>query len=165
MMDSIRGWLMALIAAATMCALADGLMPAGPVKGVGKVVCAMVLMCAILSPVARLDLTAGQVWVEEYFDVLEREREELSGQVDEQMKGVIEREYAAYIEDKAAQLGISCAVTAESQADGEGLWVPYRIRVTGPLSDAEQSRLSQLIQEDLGVPPERQSYIPEGVAP
>lgn len=165
MIDGVRNWLMAVIAASALCALADGLMPAGPVKGVGKVVCAMVLMCAVLSPVARLDLTAGQRWVEEYFHGLEQERKELSGQVDEQMKVVIEREYAAYIEDKAAQMGITCTVLVESRMDEEGLWVPDRIRVRGPLSDVEQSRLSQLIYEDLGVHPERQSYTLEGDAP
>ena len=165
MMDGVRSWLMALIAASALCALADGLMPAGPVKGVGKVVCAMVLVCAVLSPVARLDLTAGQRWVEDYFNALEWEREELSGQVDEQMKAVIEREYAAYIEDKAAQMGITCAVSVESRMDGDGLWVPDRIRVSGLLSDVEQSRLGQLIRENLGIPPEKQGYTPEGEKP
>ena len=47
----------------------------------------------------------------------------------------------------------------------EGLYIPDETMVAGPFSDVEQSRLTQMIREDLGVPAERQTYYAEGELP
>ena len=42
----MKQWLMRVIAAAILCTIAQDLSPKGSVKQVGRLVCAMVLLCA-----------------------------------------------------------------------------------------------------------------------
>ena len=58
-MGAVRSWLLTVIAASLICALADALMPPGAVRRVGRLVCGLVLLGAILTPLARLDLSGG----------------------------------------------------------------------------------------------------------
>ena len=137
-------------------------MPPGPGRRVGKLVCGLALLSAVLSPLASLDLDSGRQWLEDYLASLDGRTAELEETVNSQMKGIIEGEYAAYIVDKAAQLGLTCTAQVECQADEDGLFLPVRTRVSGLLSEAGRTQLAQAIQEDLGVPPEGQIYIEEG---
>ena len=86
MMAGVGSWLLSITGASVLCALADGLMPAGPVRRVGRLVCGLVLLAVILAPLAQLDLEGGQRWLEEYHLGLEDRTQELERQVDEQMK-------------------------------------------------------------------------------
>ena len=158
MMDGVRGWLVTIIAACVLCALAESLMPGGPVKRVGRLVCGMVLICAILSPIAGLDLAGGQRWLEEYFVQLKQRETELNQQVNDGMKPIIEERYAAYIVDKAEEMGLHCTVRVSCRMGEDGLYLPEQVQLAGIQSDVEQSRLAQLIEQDLQVPPQRQIY-------
>ena len=164
MMDGIRTWLLAIIAASILCALAERVMPPGPVKRVGGLTCGLVLLWTILTPVARPDRGAGRAWLEDYLAALEQREMELSDQVDQGRKVLIEQEYAAYIVDKAAEWELNCTARVKCRAE-EGLYIPDETMVAGPFSDVEQSRLTQMIREDLGVPAERQTYYAEGELP
>ena len=164
MMDGIRTWLLAIIAASILCALAERVMPPGPVKRVGGLTCGLVLLWTILTPVARPDLGAGRAWLEDYLAALEQRETELSDQVDQGRKVLIEQEYAAYIVDKAAEWELNCTARVKCRVE-EGLYIPDETMVAGPFSDVEQSRLTQMIREDLGVPAERQTYSAEGELP
>jgi len=157
MIEGVRAWLLAVIAAAVMCSAAQALMPSGAVKQVGKLVCGLALLCVVLSPAVEMDLEGGQRWLEDYAQSLERQKEELKNQVDGGMKSIIEGEYAAYIVDKATKLGLSCDVKVTCREE-EGVFLPDRAYVTGALTREAQASLSQAIQQDLGIPPERQSY-------
>ena len=157
MMAGVGSWLLSITGASVLCALADGLMPAGPVRRVGRLVCGLVLLAVILAPLAQLDLEGGQRWLEEYHLGLEDRTQELERQVDEQMKTIIEQEYAAYIVDKAAELGISCQVTVETVQDGD-YPVPETVTVIGELDMAQQEALKRQIETDFAIPAQRQYY-------
>ena len=125
----------------------------------------LVVLAVILAPLAQLDLEGGQRWLEEYHLGLEDRTQELERQVDEQMKTIIEQEYAAYIVDKAAELGLTCTARVSCRAGEEGLFLPERAEVSGFLTEGERERLSLVIQEDLGIPEEEQAYVEEGELP
>lgn len=165
MMEAVRSWLLTVIAASLICALADALMPPGAVRRVGRLVCGLVLLWAILSPLARLDLSDGRRWLEDYLASLENREAELTETVNGQMKVIIEQEYGAYIVDKAAQLGLTCGVRVECRLSEEGLYLPLRARVSGALTEREQAQIAQIIREDLGVPESEQLYITEEDTP
>ena len=78
MMAGLRSWLLALVAASLICALADALMPKGAVKRVGRLVCGLVLASAILSPLAGLDVESGQSWLERHLASVEFQRAALA---------------------------------------------------------------------------------------
>lgn len=157
MIEGVRAWLMAVISAAVLCSAVEALMPSGGVKQVGKLVCGLVLLCVVLSPAVKPDLEEGRRWLEEYAGSVERGKKALEDQVNQGMKVIIEEEYAAYIVDKAARLGVSCTVRVTCREE-EGIFLPDRVRVSGALTREGREALSQSIRQDLGVPPERQSF-------
>lgn len=161
MMGAVRSWLLAVVSVSLLCAVAGALMPQGAVKRVGRLVCGLVLLAAILSPLTELDVEAGQRWLDSYVSGIGRQETELRETVNNQMKTIIEQEYAAYIVDKAAQLGLSCSARVECRETEEGLYLPVRAEVTGPWTVSAQGRLSQILFEDLGVPVQSQIYINE----
>lgn len=165
MTGGLRGWLLAVIAACVLCALAERLMPPGPVKRAGSVTCGLVLVWAVLSPLTSPDLASGQAWLEDYWNSLEQRETELRDQVNKGTKAFIEQEYAAYIVDKAAEWGVRCTARVECRTGEEGLCLPDRTTVTGSLSGEERSRLSRMIREDLDVPEDRQTYCTEEGSP
>jgi stage III sporulation protein AF len=128
-------------------------------------VCGLVLLCAVLGPLARLDISGGQQWLDDYFLQLNLREKELEGQVNEQMKIIIERQYAAYIVDKAAEMGLSCTARVTCRVGEDGLFVPDTTEVALFCTDQEQSRLTQDIAQQLGVPMQRQTYYSEEELP
>ena len=72
-------------------------------------------------------------------------------------KAVIEREYAAYIEDKAAERGLECTAQVTCR-ETDGLLLPWAAAVSGSLPVEEERWLVRTISADLGVPLERQQY-------
>ena len=125
----------------------------------GRLVCGLVLMGAVLSPVAELDVEGGRRWLEDYLASVHSREAELTQTVESQMKVIIEQEYAAYIVDKAAELGWTCTARVTCERSEEGLYLPVRTEVTGPQTAGVPAQLVQSIAEDLGVPKEAQVYI------
>lgn len=154
-MGAVRSWLLTVIGASLICALAGALMPRGAVRRVGKLVCGLVLIGAVLSPIAGLDVEGGQRWLDSYLDAVQNREEELEAAVESRMKVIIEQEYAAYIVDKAAELGWSCTARVECRLSEDGLYLPARAEAAGPLSQDARARLSRIIAEDLGVSEDR----------
>ena len=165
MIEGVRSWLLSVIAVCLLCALADALMPRGPVKKAGRLVCGLVLLCAMLAPLPGLQLETGQAWLEDYFAGLEQQKQNLKETADAGTKGIIEEQYSAYIVDKAKELDLVCQVRVTCRTDADGLTVPDGVEVAGRLSDEEQSRLARIIEEELLVPPERQTYYSEEELP
>ena len=157
----MKTWLMRVIAAAILCTIAQDLSPKGSVKQVGRLVCAMVLLCVVLSPVKTLDMAAGSQWLTNYRATLADSRAALAEQGEEIQMAVIGEKYRAYIEDKGAQLGLNCQAQVDCREEGE-IYVPDRVQVTGDLAQGDWDGLSRCLEEELGVPPERQSFWEEG---
>lgn len=160
MTAGLRSWLLALVAVSLMCALADALMPKGAVKQVGRLVCGLALISAVLTPLASLDVEAGQRWLERHLTSAEFQRAQLEEEVNRQMKVIIEQEYAAYIVDKAAQLGAVCTARTECRQDG-GLYLPFRVEIRGAVPPHLRAELVQTIVRDLGVPEEQIDFSEE----
>ena len=152
MMAGIREWLLSVLAVSLLCAVAGSLMPKGPVKGVGKLVCGLVLAAAVVSPAASLDLSGGRQWLDSWDAGLELREEELKKQVDGEMKTIIQQEYEAYILDKAAQLGAVCTARVECCGEETGVYLPQRVWVGGTLSQGQREELAQALEEELGLP-------------
>ena len=158
MMDGLRTWLLSLMFAAVLCAMARALMPAGPVKRAGNLICGLVMLTAVLAPAARLSPGAAEAWMDQLSAGQTQREEELRQSLNEGMKRIIEQEFAAYIVDKAAEWGLTCTARVTCGETEDGLYLPVRTEVTGPLTQGDRARLTRLIREELGVPEEEQAY-------
>lgn len=152
MMAGIGRWLLGVIAVSILCAGAEALMPEGAVKRVGKLVCGLLLLAALL-PLGR-----DAVWTEaETASAWAPDETELKQAALQLQKAVIEQEYAAYIVDKAAERGLECTAQVTCR-ETDGLLLPWETAVSGSLPAEEETWLVRTISADLGVPAERQQY-------
>ena len=160
-MAGAQQWLLSVLTACVLCALAQAVMPPGPVKGVGRLVCGLVLLCTVLSPLPGLDLEGNARWLDGWLEGLEEQKQALEEELDGERKVIIETSYAAYIVDKAEELGLTCTARVFCREE-DGLYLPHWSEVSSPDSQRAQQALSQVIQQDLGIPLARQSYINQG---
>lgn len=150
-------WLIGVTAAAMLTALARCLMPPGAVQQVGSLVCAMVLLWAVLKPFTPLrQAFIGDFEVTRQTQAMDTK---LTQQHEQLLKSFIEQECEAYIVDKAEQLGIDCGARVVCVTEEEGMWLPETVRVMGELSPQQRRELEQMIAADLGVERDKQEYL------
>lgn len=160
-MELLRTWILSVTASAMVIAGADALMPEGTVKRVGKLTGGLLLVLALLQPLAGLDyqdlydlvntLPAGSIT-----------QESLTRQAMDPMEGIIEAELSAYIAEKGAALGCPCTAQVDCMPGEDGIPVPCRVTVTGAFTPDQKKALQVYITQDLGVGREYQQYISEG---
>lgn len=156
-MDLLRQWLIGITCAAMIVALAEGLMPPGAIRKIGKLTGGLVLLVVIVKPVAALDVTALSRSLTEYKLDLSAYSMDLEKENRELMKTIIEEQSAAYISDKAEALGIQCQVYV--QASEEEDWpVPWTVTVIGSLDSEQRAALEAQIEASFAIPAQRQFY-------
>ncbi len=156
MLELIRQWLIGITCSAMIVALAEALAPPGAVRKAGQLTGGLVLLVAVLQPLVHLDPAALTRSLTEYkldLSLYDTTLEEENGIL---MKSIIEEQSAAYIQDKAAQLGIPCQVRVE--AEGEEWPVPQTVTIAGTLTPDQRAALSRQIEADFAIPEERQCY-------
>ena len=155
MIEFIRSWILGLTGAAAVCAVATLLTPRGPVKGVTRTLCGVVMAAALLSPLLGFDFPAYSLNLSEYRargDALIGRAEEISGAINRRS---IEAELEAYILDKAQTLGAAAdAAKVTVEWSTEGFWFPVAAEIDGGYDAA----LSAFIEGELGIPREAQTW-------
>ena len=160
-MNELRQWILKIVIISMLCAVTEELMPSGGVKRVGKLACGLVILWGMLTPMVQMREYLRSEWEAEYQLRLEQNTKELKEQVEWQRKDIIENKYAAYIVGKAAELGVKCAVQVRCRQGEEGLYFPEYVRLTGEFSDVEQSKMMQILEEELEIPAQGQEYYRE----
>ena len=99
-MSFIREWVFSITLAAMIVALAEGMIPAGPIKRAARILSGLVLMIGILQPVVRADF--DEIYCIANADLkLEIAEQGMGG--DELMKTIIEARLSVYALDKACR--------------------------------------------------------------
>lgn len=157
-MELVRSWLTGIVAAAVVAALADSLIPEGAVKKLGRLTGGLLLLLAVLSPIGALDsrdlteiLLDYRIQSQSYSAALETENAQL-------IKTIIEQETAAYIQDKAAELGIQCRAAVTCTESEDGIACPERVVISGTLTQGQIEQLEHLIEQELAIPADDQIY-------
>ena len=159
-MEFLKSWILGITAAALAAALAQSLTPEGTVKKVGKLVCGLVLLLAVLRPVVRLDPAAlSPDWAA--LGALTQTEAEESGE--EALKILIAKKTGAYIVDKGQSLGCRVTRAAVTVAEDPSGWpVPWSVELTGSWTGEGRQALERAVAEELNIHPERQSYHEDG---
>ena len=158
-MGFVRSWLLGVTAAALVLALAEALVPEGSVKKVCRLAGGMALLLAAAGPVLEAldgNLLAGAV--EGWRDRSQRYERELEENNERFYLAIIEEETAAYVMDKARELGFECAVEVTCGYDENGVPCPWEVAARGQWAPEQRARLERLLEEELGVPARRQYY-------
>lgn len=154
----LKEWLMGVTCAAMAMALVEGLVPTGAVKKVCRLAGGLVLLLAAVSPLVSLDEGAVGDALASYRSELGSYQEALAEQSEARYKTIIAERTAAYIVDKAAEMGISCRAEVTIGYDENELPCPWEITARGAWTPGQREALSRMLAEDLGVPAERQHF-------
>lgn len=157
-MTELKNWLLGLTAAALAVSLAQALTPEGTVKKIGRLVGALLLLLAALRPLVS--------WEGALFGLPalpETAAEENARGGEQVMKTLIAEKAGAYIVDKGQSLGFRCKAEVGVVLDGSGWPVPWETEISGTWTSEQKKALSRAVEEELGIPAQRQSFREEGV--
>ena len=157
-MELIRNWLIGVTAAALIAALADSLSPEGAVKRIGKLAGGLLMLVAILKPLAGAEFSALSGVLADYQIQTELSGSALESENERLMKIIIEEQTAAYIQDKAAELGAVCTAEVNCAAGENGTLIPVSAVIYGMLTLEQETTLRQMIADELAIPKESQQY-------
>ncbi len=159
MMEAVRQWLLSVTAAALVLALVEALAPEGGAKRVCRLAGGLALVLAAAGPVAGLldGGAAGQA-VQSWREEAGRYERELEEGRDLFYLTIIEEETAAYIVDKTKEFGLDCEAEVTYGYDEDGVPCPWEVTARGAWTQEQRERLERLLEEELGVPAQRQHY-------
>ena len=102
-------------------------------------------MLAAVGPMLRLDGEMLSQVLEEHRDLAQSYENELEEKNNLLYQTFIEEAAAAYIVDKAAELGCVCSARVECRAGEDGLYLPIRAEVAGALAEPARTLLARRI--------------------
>lgn len=154
MIDTIRTWLLSIVVTSLAVSLAETLVTVGTLRRVLSMTGGLILLLVVLQPLLRVDLKNLKLDLSQYQESVEQRRTELEKADDEQLAKLIAEKTESYISDKAKQLGLTCTARVTTKTGENG--VPYPASAT--LSCAPSAELSAYLEQELGIPKERQSW-------
>ena len=155
MTDWIRSWILSLAGTALLCAAALRLTPEGRVKSVLRLLCGVCLTAALLSPLMTAALDSYPLELARYRAAADAAADAGTQARRDLDRAIIERETEAYILDKARAMGLPLrAAKVALRWSTEGFWLPERVELTGPYSEA----LARAVEAELGVPRRAQHW-------
>ena len=158
MMELVRQWLLGVTCTAMVLALAEGLVPEGNAKKVCRLAGGLALLLAAVSPVIGIDKGLFTRVLAEYQAMAQQYEKNLEEKNVLLYQTIIEDAAAAYIVDKAEEIGISCQVEVTFSYDEDGVPSPWEVTARGGWTEEQRIRLEQLVEESLGVSAQRQYY-------
>lgn len=154
----LKQWITGITCAALIGAVAEALTPPGRAKRAQRLAVGLLLLLAVVKPLAGLDYGALAGALAEY-RLAEAGAgaalEEKSGAV---LKELIESHTAAYISDKAKELGMDCAAEVTYYYGADGDVRPEAVVVRGEFTEGQRARLSRVLEAELAIPVEKQSF-------
>ena len=128
-------------------------------KHIMKILCTCIMLICVLEPVKQIDFDSFSLDMAKY-RALENEMLRNGDEMNARMnREVIENEYAAYIVEKARELGITVNnADVKTKWDTEGIWAPYETYIEYENNGWEADSLKKLIKLRLGIPEERQIW-------
>lgn len=146
----LREWLLGITCAAMLLALAEQLIPEGAGKRVLRLAGGLLLILMAVNPIAKLDTRELERIVKEFDVQIQTADEELEATNDFLYESIIEEKTAAYILDKAKELGMNCRVSVSVAWDGE-IPKPHAVRIYGTWNKAQREELSRIMEAELGI--------------
>lgn len=160
MVAALREWITSVVAAALLVSAAQSLIPEGGVKRAASLTGGLILLLALMQPVLGADLKRLELDLEPYRAAVRERQEELEQSGETEWETLIAQRTAAYIWDKAEELGLRVSVRVTVEPDTDGVPVPAAVEVTGPPSEA----LAEYLERELGIARERQVWKDEGTS-
>ena len=158
MMDALAEWVRTLAIGAVFTCAVLALVPEGSEKRAVKLVCGAVMTLLLLAPLKTLDAEKLARYPTELRLLTAGLRED-AGEISKEAAEVFICDAAEeYILDAARRLGVpQPGVRLDLRREGEDL-VVWAAELTGSFTEEQRMRLSVLLEGELGIPAERQTW-------
>lgn len=154
MMEQLREWLSSLVAGAMLLAVTQMLIPEGTIKKIGAFSGRLALLLMLAAPLLHAELPETEMDWETYRYEVQTRQDALTQAGEREMAELIEKRTAAYISDKAAELGVAVSARVDTKTGDDGVPLPFRVELTGESSDL----LADWVERELGIPKGRQVW-------
>lgn len=156
-MSALPQYLLSVTGAAMLCGVTVRLLPKqGTAAAIGRMLAGVFLALTIMGPLGKLQIGDIQDWSQDLQDQAAQAVAQGQSQSRASLEALIKERTAAYILDKARNLGLSLSVTVE--VSGQELPVPVRVHLVGSAGPYARARLQAIMEEDLGIKKEQQLW-------
>lgn len=156
MMDGIRGYFLAIVAACMLAVLACALLKNSKMQRITKFIAGILILLTVATPLLRIDTAVLAERISELGRGSRFDTQEISKDYQTMLRALVKKNTQTYIEDKAQELGgiIQAEVTL-----GSGEYpAPEYVVLTGTMTPEQAQRLESYIADSLGIPPEQQEW-------
>lgn len=153
MIEAVRGWITSIVTVTMLLSVIQTMVPDGRIRRISSFGGGLVLMVVLLQPIFRIDVSDLELGGTAYEEEIRTRQEEANQSVRTEWEGIIEREVAAYISDKADALGLNLSVEVRAETGDDGLPV-----LTAELAGCPSELLAEYLATELGIPRERQVW-------
>ena len=161
-MDTVRSWLIGIVAVALICCVVTSVAPEGAGKRALKVVCGFAAWASLLSIAVDFSYENYSEFMAYYRQEAEETVSEALENGQDQTRAIIEKECETYILDKAVDVGADVEdVEVSARWSTSGVWYPVRVELNGDGGTPEAEELSQIIESQLGIPEGEQYWSTE----
>ena len=155
-MEVLRTWILGLVAAALISGIALSITPKGGARRAVSLACGFLTIAVMIGPLRDFDFESYASFMVEFNSDTEAYGLSLENENDRLVRALIEEKSAAYILDKAAELGITGLQAEVGTKLGEGEYpYPWEATLSGEVSEEQKDALSNAIEAQLGIPAER----------
>lgn len=158
-MNAMKQYLLRVTATGLLVSLVLALLPKGRGKKVAQICGSLLIVLAVLSPLVKInpaDLARG--FVAAVLDIPDETRD-FSEQGALWLSERIKSQCEAYVLDKAAEHGIAVDVEIRLEETDGTYPYPKSAVIRGQYNEEERQSLQNILEETLGIPPERQEWI------
>lgn len=156
-MEGLREYILSIIATAVICSIATCLLGSkGTAASVAKMLTGIILVIAVVRPLADLRFDSWEIWNAEINRAAAdaaRDGEEMAYA---EVADIIKTNLEAYILDKAEAMNADLAV--EVMLDDASIPQPDFVRISGSISPYAKQKLSQIIEDELAIAKENQLW-------
>ena len=156
-MTFLRQWLLGIVSCALLVSFCEQLTPAGALRKLVRFTGGLLLILSILQPVTHLDLDVLPLDLDAYREAAAQVRLELEDEREGALADGIAARTGAYIEDKAAQLGLTVRAVVETE-NADVTPLPNAVTLYG----TENAALADYIETQLGIAKEKQTWMEAG---
>ena len=153
----MKNYLFSVAAVSLLGALLAVLIPEGGARRTVRFGCGILTALVTLSPLVELDYDDIAKQLAQLRLESEAARTGVEVQNRELQARIISEQAAAYIWDKADEMGVALEVEVETRDLGSGPY-PWRVTLTGTCGGEKRAALTRYIEENLAIPEARQVW-------
>jgi stage III sporulation protein AF len=157
MIEAVREWIQSIVMVAMLLSVGQAMIPEGQIRKIFSFTGGLVLIVVLMQPVLGLEVGVLMEPLEEYEQQVSAQTEEIEKTVRAEQEAIIEQNLEAYISDKTDTLeeGGTVRIRAETAEDGT-------VILSAELVGQPSESLAEYLEQELGIPRERQVWIHEG---